>query len=382
MPTKYDVFARIIENSPVKQKDLDFDKPVYAFLNNLEELGFIKKTKSGYVPIKNKETLLVFEIIKISLKIGINYNLFLKPEFANVILQLNKSVPNLRPKAIKNNQSITKMLNYLEQNQFILLVKKRPMKGTLVKNKLITLAFELQNKKIQINEIFSSQAELKKELLRLPRIVLNPFDKNYFAHITGSAQLEGSTITEGETVEIIMKDIYPDKSPTEIQMIKNLNEAMQFIMDILDEPITPKHIKEINKRIMFSLHRGAGSYKKTQNKIQGNPSFKTTAPNLVPFEIEKFCKEFNEIRDRGDCLDNLGELHNQIQRIHPFSDGNSRTTRMIINWLLAKFEFPILVIRNGSFERYMDLTKLATARYDSKLAIFLYHLLLHESLLN
>ena len=41
------------------------------------------------------------------------------------------------------------------------------------------------------------------------------------------------------------------------------------------------HIKQLNKQIMFSLHRNAGKYKITQNIILGNPEFKTAPPNKV-----------------------------------------------------------------------------------------------------
>ncbi|MBU1199146.1 MAG: hypothetical protein KKF46_06690 [Nanoarchaeota archaeon] len=55
---------------------------------------------------------------------------------------------------------------------------------------------------------------------------------------------------------------------------------------------------------------------------------------------------------------------------------------MVLNWILLKHRVPLLVIRMGCFDEYMNLTKLAKKRNDEKLTQLFYHLLLHESLMN
>jgi Fic family protein len=37
-------------------------------------------------------------------------------------------------------------------------------------------------------------------------------------------------------------------------------------------------------------------------------------------------------------------IHNKLVRIHPFSDGNGRTSRVIMNWVLMKNDFPMFYI--------------------------------------
>lgn len=380
MVTKYDVFAKIIEKAPCKHKDLGFNKPVYYHVEDLLRLGYIKKIKSGFIPIKNELTTYIFDIIKLCIKVGLDYNLLFSKELPSIINEVNKHLPKLRPKALKNNASNKKILDYLEKNQFILVRKNRPKLGTLLNHSLIDNLFKISSlKKTNIKEKYDDK--VKDSVLKLHHQI-NPFENEYFASISGSVQLEGGTITYGETVELLTKEIYPNKDSRDIQMVKNLNEAMRFVVDNLNEDLTIEMIKEVNLKIMFSLHRNAGKFKIAQNKIQGNPSFKTTIPSLVGVELEKFCNEFNSIKTREECIEKLGFIHNYFQRIHPFSDGNSRTTRVIINWLLARFEFPILIFREGSFERYMSLTKLSNKRDDESLNLLINHLLLHESLIN
>jgi len=78
----------------------------------------------------------------------------------------------------------------------------------------------------------------------------------------------------------------------------------------------------------------------------------------------------------------LGFIHNEFQHIHPFSDGNSRTTRLITNWLLTKFKLPILILKKGAFEKYMLQTKMSKVRSDKDLRSFLLHVIFHEETVN
>ena len=380
MTTKYDVFAKIIEKAPCKQKDLGFPSPTYAHLRSLVENGFIKKTKEGYLPVKTKTTESIFKIIKLCLDFGLDYNVFFLKDFFSSLIGLENSIPVLRPKKIQNNKQRLTILKFLEKNQFILVYNKKPKHGTLLRSKLLELIYSVNKRNICIVEEFLDYTKIRDLIFCIPKKTLNPFDTKYFACLTGSAQLEGSTITLGETVDLLTKEIYPDKSAKDIQMVKNLNEAMRLVLNNIDNPVTQELIRSINEKVLFSLHRGAGQYKKSPNKIHGNPSFKTTSPELVPIEIEQFCDFLNKIRTREDCLNNIGKVHNYIQRIHPFPDGNSRTTRMIVNWLLLKFEFPLVILRTGSYDKYMSITKLSPLRSDNDVRNFFLHLILHEHL--
>lgn len=378
MTTIFDVFAKVIEKAPCTQSELEFKSPVYLHLSRLVDLNFIKKTSSGYVPVKNIKSSAAFKIIKYSIKKGINYNIIFRYEFVNVLKSIKGE--NIRPKEVRNNLQKLKVLKFLENQQFILVRNKRPKIGTIVYHNIFRFLSKYWGKEIEIHEVYSK--DVIHSVLSIPKREIDPFENSYFAFLAGNAQLEGSTITIGETVDLLTKEIYPEKTAKDIQMVKNLDVAMRFVIENLNKKILPEDIKKINEYVLFSLHKGAGRYKKTQNRIAGNPNFKTTPPRLVSIEVEKFCKMCNSISNRRDCLEKLGLIHNDLQRIHPFSDGNSRTTRMVVNWLLARWKFPMIVLKTGSFDKYMSLTKLANKRADYDLKMFLLHVILHEYLIN
>lgn len=378
MPTIYDVFATVIEHAPCAAKDLPFKGRVYAQLDTLVKEGLLEKKGTRFVPKKTERATHIFTIIKYSLKRGLDYNIFFSKNMTTILKELFKHAPNMRPEKVQGNQDMTRTLAFFEENQFILLTQLRPRRGVILEHTLL-------NEILSLNKDATKQKQIQfipveERLLQLPEEHINPFDEKVFDFLSGSAQLEGSTVTPGETKEMLLKDIYPDKPKNDIQMVKNLNEAMHYILENLSEEITPECIQEVNKMVLFSLHRAAGKYKKTQNKIQGNPHFTTATPEEVPRKMAEYCAFLRSITTKEACAKELGRIHNELQHIHPFTDGNSRTTRMIVNWMLLKHKLPLLVLKNGCFEAYMNRTKLAKKRDDEELKLLLQQVLYHENI--
>jgi len=382
MPTRYDVFAEVIEKSPCRPKDLSFNTPVYIHLSNLIENNWIKKTDEGILkPVVNLKTRSAKKIIEYSLKNNFNLNIWFSSNFPNILEILSKTQPDLNPKELSGNSKNSEIIKFLIKNQFILNYQKKPKKGTLLKNKIFDYLLIYNESKLEIGENILEYVKIEKLVLGTKKIEINPFSIKIFEFLTGSAQLEGSTVNIGETIDILMKDIYPNKPQKDIQMVKNLNIAFSYVMEHLEEDLTLEHIKELNKLCLFSLHKGSGEFKKNHNKIQGNSNFKTAYPKEVIPKLMNFCEIFNSIKSREDAVKNLGYVHNELQHIHPFSDGNSRVTRLIVNWLLIKLALPILILKQGSFDKYMSLTKLSNKRDDNELGIFLLYLVYHEYLM-
>ncbi len=379
MPTKYDVYAEIIERAPCAAKDLPFKTPVYAHLKALVDSNLLTKSGMNYVPKKTPEAKTIFEIMKYSLKNNLDYNIFLSKNMGLIITQLFSHAPMLRPRTLRDNQDILSILGVLEEHQFMLLTRLRPRQGVVLRHQLFEHILRLRGKKPALERI--PFIPVQERILKIPYELVNPFDDSVFEFLAGSAQLEGGTITPGETRELILRDVYPDKPKEDIQMVKNLNEAMHFILEHLDEDITADSIKELNRQVLFSLHRAAGAYKRTHNRIQGNPHFKTARPQDVPLLIREYCGYLRGIASQEHCLREIGRIHNDLQHIHPFTDGNSRTTRMVMNWMLLKHRLPLLVLKMGSFDTYMGLTKLARERDDGQLRLLLHQALYHEHLM-
>ena len=376
MPTKHDVFAEVIERAPCSAKDLPFRTPVYAHLNTLVDDGLLTKKGTRFTPATTPEAKRAFEIIKYSLKNGLDHNIFFSKNMGAIITELFTHAPDMRPKRLKGNQDTTSIIQFLEKHQFILLVTLRPRKGIILKHELFESILSLHHQSRVLEQ--APFIPVEERLIQIQERPVNQFDDEVFAFLSGSAQLEGSTITPGETKELLINDVYPNKPKKDIQMVQNLNEAVHYILEHLNETITPERVMELNRLVLFSLHRHAGKYKLSHNKIQGNPDFKTAKPQEVPHLMNEYCAYLDGMGSREECLREIGRMHNALQRIHPFADGNSRTTRMVMNWMLLKHGLPLLVLKTGCFDTYMGLTKLSKERDDEKLKRLFHQVIYHE----
>lgn len=83
---------------------------------------------------------------------------------------------------------------------------------------------------------------------------------------------------------------------------------------------------------------------------------------LVPDLIDQWCKQVNDMVGQmydidshlspDNILYNTKLYHVQYERIHPFVDGNGRTGRIFMNWMLQKLDQPILVIKDSEKRDY------------------------------
>lgn len=141
----------------------------------------------------------------------------------------------------------------------------------------------------------------------------------------------------------MLKDSY-DKHPLTLQTILDYHYlAMQHYPDI------------------------AGKIRKIEVHISGNPSFRITKAVSIEKELEKLIKKYNEFIKKNKVtikkiLYFAVYFHNEFQHIHPFEDGNSRTTRLITFHLLQSKDIPIFDIPYGLLDEYLGYTKGARIR--------------------
>ncbi|MFH1510950.1 MAG: Fic family protein, partial [Candidatus Woesearchaeota archaeon] len=121
-------------------------------------------------------------------------------------------------------------------------------------------------------------------------------------------------------------------------------------------------------------HRSAmaGKFRKRQVHIKGNPDYDVADAKDIEKRLAGLLKKYNEfISNRKnslrDILDFVAYFHNGFQHIHPFEDGNSRTTRLIAFHLLKTQNIPVYDIPLGLLEEYVFSTKGARKRDDRKL---------------
>lgn len=124
------------------------------------------------------------------------------------------------------------------------------------------------------------------------------------------------------------------------------------------EALSVSLIKDIHERLMDKLIIDRGRFKSNENAILG-ADFDTASPQETPLLLQQLVDNLNfrleNATSEGELLEAILDTHIQFERIHPFSDGNGRTGRLIMNYSLLHEGFPPLVIQAEDKSEYLEL---------------------------
>lgn len=164
--------------------------------------------------------------------------------------------------------------------------------------------------------------------------------------------IEGSTLSLQDTSLILFENLVPKgKSPREINEVQNHKQAFDFIL-AYKESLTKKFILETHKKLMHNiLWKDAGKFRNVDVYIRG-VDMSPPPHSRVEQEFKNLMKWYAKNKKRYNPIVVSAYFHSAFEAIHPFRDGNGRTGRLILNFMLRKEGFPMIDIKNRDKERY------------------------------
>lgn len=214
------------------------------------------------------------------------------------------------------------------------------------------------------------------------------FDKAFevdYAH--NSTAIEGNTLTLIETKVLLEDEIsVGNKSLREIYEVVNHNKAFAYVKKCISENkhLDENIVKDIHSILMENILVG-GVYRNVEVRITG-AKHKPPAPSEMYYQIKEF---FSNINSKSDLnpIELAAWTHAEFVKIHPFIDGNGRTSRLIMNYQLLRNEFLPVSINtedrleyfnlleeyavNGNLVPFVDfIAKLEEQQLDEYLSIF------------
>ena len=172
-----------------------------------------------------------------------------------------------------------------------------------------------------------------------------------------SNAIEGSTVTRQEAESIVNKNMsVAGKTIDEVLETKNHNEAIEFIQGSKKEDLL-NVIMTVHATILRGLDdANAGKYRNCQVRI--------LASQYIPPRHEKIYDLMQEmVNDHENCncdiLTSAIKLHYDIVTIHPFIDGNGRTARLMLNYVLQSEDYPLVYVSNADRVKYIEVLESA-----------------------
>ncbi len=180
-----------------------------------------------------------------------------------------------------------------------------------------------------------------------------------------SNRIEGNTLTLRETDLVINEGLtIPGKSMREHLEAINHQEAIAYIKHLIKKNtnLNEREVLSIHNLILRGIHpEDAGRYRKVQVMIKGS-SFMPPQPFIVAKEMEDFYIWYETNKNKLHPIILAAEMHERLVTIHPFIDGNGRTSRLVMNLILLQHGYVIANIKGDYNSRMQYYEALETAQ--------------------
>lgn len=156
-------------------------------------------------------------------------------------------------------------------------------------------------------------------------------------------------------------------------MYKSLNYLKDCNEEISEDLI--KHVHRIITAGTLDNVLDEGEYKRSRNWI-GN--IETTSPSHVPIHMRKLLDYYNSEKDKLHPIVLAARFKYMFLKIHPFIDGNGRTSRWLFNYIMKLNGYTRVIIYPEDKEEYYKVLDKSTKDNTDELAIFMCKCLLRQ----
>lgn len=182
----------------------------------------------------------------------------------------------------------------------------------------------------------------------LPKYTVQSLREKLFLEWTyHSNAIEGNTLTLQETKVVLEGITVGGKTLREHLEIINHQEAIQYVEEIVQtqEALSEWQIKNLHRLVLKGIDDAyAGVYRNQQVFISG-AVHTPPSPVQIPEQMEKLMQWYKEEAQQLHPVERGAMLHALFVGIHPFIDGNGRTSRLLLNLELMKSGYPPVIIR-------------------------------------
>ncbi|MBK7642158.1 MAG: Fic family protein [Planctomycetes bacterium] len=179
------------------------------------------------------------------------------------------------------------------------------------------------------------------------------------AHHT--THIEGTQLTLEQSEQVLSGGRVPDASPDDVRELLNYRDAFELVASYLGsgEPITEGLIREIHKRLVSGVRGGSagpGEYRRVQNYVAQASTGRVVYTPPPPGDVPSLMAELVAWLGRASEIHPVlvaGIAQFQLVDIHPFVDGNGRTSRLLSTLCLYRtgYDFKRLFTISGYYDR-------------------------------
>ncbi|UMM28448.1 hypothetical protein L5515_011285 [Caenorhabditis briggsae] len=172
--------------------------------------------------------------------------------------------------------------------------------------------------------------------------------ETYFLYVYHTVAIEGNTLSLGQTRAILESGmVIPGKSIREHNEVIGMDAALRFLNCSLlskeHHEISIDDILEMHRRVLGNADPvEAGKIRTTQVYVG---KFTPVAPEYVLEQLADMVDWLNDESTMAmDPIERAAIAHYKLVLVHPFTDGNGRTARLLLNLIMMRSGFPPVIL--------------------------------------
>lgn len=191
-----------------------------------------------------------------------------------------------------------------------------------------------------------------------------------------SNHIEGNTLTYGQTEMLLMfGKVVDEANMKDLEEMKASNVGLQMVKEMAldkEQPLTEYFIRTLHKTLLredytaykelpdgtitsYIVH--AGQYKTRPNSVitVTGERFEYASPEETPALMTDLLQWYNQAETEGALtpIELASLFHYRYIRIHPFEDGNGRISRLMVNYILYRHGYPMIVVKSSDKNNYL-----------------------------
>ncbi len=209
-------------------------------------------------------------------------------------------------------------------------------------------------------EIEACKLHYAKEFNKLDSLTKKQIMDNFITDFTyNTTSIEGNTIELHEVQNFFEEGITPKgKTLREIYDLQNTKRVFENLN--LTKTLDNDFIVKIHDELIKNIDTRTG-YRTKDVRIKGS-HFESSPWQYISADLNELFKWYNQEKNKLHPVVLAVIFHHKFEKIHPFFDGNGRTGRMVLNFILMKHSYPPAIIRKKYRSLYLD----ALAEADEK----------------
>lgn len=196
-----------------------------------------------------------------------------------------------------------------------------------------------------------------------------------------SNHIEGNMLTYGQTVFLLLfGKVVGSAKMKDLEEMRDHNVCLNMVVSKADgnEPLTETFIRQVHQVMLcedykvyrrlpgvettsYTVH--AGRYKTRPNSVitPTGEWFEYASPEETPALMADLVQWYNDAVAEGKLtpIQLAALFHYRYICIHPFEDGNGRIARLMVNFILRRHKWPMMVIRSKNKKAYLNALALS-----------------------